>query len=52
MNSHKLITCGQVIHSCMGVQLDDPDALDDVLELIYEKLPDMLEEDGVRLDGS
>lgn len=36
----------------MGVQLDDPDALDDVLELIYEKLPDMLEEDGVRLDGS
>ncbi|CAK9107828.1 unnamed protein product [Durusdinium trenchii] len=50
MNSHKLISLSQLVHSCTGYQLEDSDAVDDVLALIYEKLPDMLEEDGVQVE--
>lgn len=50
MNSHKLITLSQLVHSCTGCQIEDPDAFDDVLDLIREKLPDMLEDEEMLVE--
>ncbi|CAJ1458568.1 unnamed protein product, partial [Effrenium voratum] len=50
MNSHRLITFSQLLHSCTGCQLETSDVLDSMVQLVHEKLPEMLEDDGMLVE--
>ncbi|CAE7529803.1 unnamed protein product, partial [Symbiodinium microadriaticum] len=50
LNSHRLITVFDLLHSCAGCDFEQTDVLQTLVPLISDKLPELLEEEGMLVE--